>query len=763
MFDWKDIWSKRFHAWVWLVLPVFIFASLMRLTIWLGWQEDPSHGEFALRVFIYLFCLVLGGIGLWRVGRAHFHLMRVARNLANGRFEARASTHWWGVTGELAEHLNTLAKMLSQSRDHQDQMVMQTTTRLRLDQERLQELNAELRRALAESRDAARLQSELFSNLSHELRTPLTAVLGYADLLQRSGLKPEQAEHLATLDRSARGMLGMINDLLDWSRIEAGKLRLHEESFNLLETVEDVCGLLAPLAYEKNLELVRILYHDVPRRLRGDEQRLRQVLTNLISNAIKFTQQGEVVVRVMREREERNRVWLRFSVSDTGIGISAEQQLALFQPFQQAGRSAGGSGLGLSITRKLSELMGGKVELESEPGRGSTFSALIPLLEVDSESARPAPDTRLRERAAWVLEPHATARLALVHWLEFWGLRVQTWDSAADLDRALAEAKPNTRPGVVIVGARESLVSEGAFLDQLRTWGSRAPLLVMVSSASLDVQARLRASGAAGCLPKSASHAVLQTELIRLSGAALAAPRLKGKLALVADNNLPNRRYVAALCESLGLEVTQAADGALALEIWKELRPEFVLLDARMPVMDGAASARAIRQLEAQATPRGGAPGGRCRIYAISAHLEPHERRSFLDAGADGILLKPFDGRQLQELLSSGSSQAPAAVSTLLTNDPEMLTLLQEELPQQFGELEAALGREDTMAARHAAHQLHGTASFYHLSALKESCASLEQRLTRQPAGLDFSDDLKRVRNNLQNTLADIRQRLGGL
>ena len=757
MFDWKDIWSKRFHAWVWLILPVFVFASFMRLSIWLGLQEEPSLRDFSVRLFIYVFSLGLGGVGLWRVGRAHFALMRVARNLVNGRLEARASTHWWGVTGELADHLNSLAKMLSHARDHQDQMVMQTTTRLRLDQERLQELNTELRRALRESRDAARMQSELFSNLSHELRTPLTAVRGYADLLRKSGLKAEQEQHLDTLDRSARGMLGMINDLLDWSRIEAGKLRLHEDTFNLLDTVEDTTGLLAPLAYDKNLELVRILYHDVPRKLRGDAQRLRQILTNLVSNAIKFTNKGEIVVRVMREREEQHRVWLRFSVTDTGIGIAPDQQRALFQPFQQAGRSMGGSGLGLSITRKLSELMGGRVELESEAGRGSSFSALLPFADMDHERTKPSPDTRLHERAAWVLEPHATARLALVHWLEFWGLRVTTYERPEDLSYALVDAKPNTLPSAVIVGARAADVSDQAFVNRLRDWSGRAPLLVMVSSASLDLQARLRNLGAATVLPKSASHEALQFELMRLSGATATGKRLQGRLALIADNNLPNRRYIVALCRELGLKTAEANDGAQALQIWSESHPEFVLLDARMPVMDGPACAREIRLRESQADDAG---AKRCRIYAISAHLEPDERQTFLQAGADGILLKPFDGRQLFDLLSPGDRESPPTVATMLTSDPDMLQLLLEELPPQFSELEAAMTRADTGAARAAAHQLHGTASFYHLSALKESCATLERRLVRQPAPQEYADEIESVRSNLHETLHDIRQRL---
>jgi len=753
LFDLKNLWNKRFHGWYWLLLPILALLALSLLSIWLGWEREPAPSEWILRVLIAIGCLALTAVGLWQVGRTQQELLQVLRNLANGRAEARASLFWDGATGELAALVNALGKALIEARDVQNSTVQQALVRLRQDHERLQELNTELRRSLRESRDAARMQSELFSNLSHELRTPLTAVLGYADLLRKSGLRAEQEQHLATLDRSARGMLTMINDLLDWSRIEAGKLRLHADSFDLLSTVEDTTALLAPLAYDKNLELVRIFYHDVPRKLRGDAQRLRQIITNLVSNAIKFTHRGEVVVRVMRERDENDRVWLRFSISDSGIGIDPEQQRALFQPFQQAGRSVGGSGLGLSITRRLCELMGGKVELDSQLNRGSTFSALLPFADLSADHPSPVTDTRLRERSVWVLEPHPTARLALGHWLEFWGLRVNSLDSPEQLQQALAEARPNTLPAVIIVGARESEATDPAWLELIKGCGAHAPLLVMLSSASLDLRARLRAGGAAGCLPKSASHEALQEELLRLTGIAQSGRRLKDRSVLVADNNLPNRRYIAALCTELGLKVSEAADGAQALRLWSELQPDYVLLDARMPVMNGAECAREIRQREAES-------GRHCRIYAISAHLEPDERREFLEAGADSILLKPFDGNQLAELLKPDDVQTPQTVATVLTSDPSMLQLLLEDLPEQFSQLESAMGGSDAVAARDAAHQLHGTASFYHLAALKDSCASLERQLVQLAAPQLCAAELQRVRGNLHSTLGDIRGRL---
>ncbi|MFP5305217.1 MAG: sensor histidine kinase [Gammaproteobacteria bacterium] len=350
----------------------------------LGWlpalldADVPSHWKWGPAA--------LGGcalaLALWTLRRVSLELRAATlalRAIAHGRNEQRLPEPASGMLAELARSANRIGDELGALSRELDGRVAEQTRRLREERDGLLAQNQTLRTAAGQAQDEARAQSEMLSSLSHELRTPLTGILGYADLLRRSGLNAEQAQQLETLEKSARSLLSMINDLLDWSRIEAGRLRLNEETLDVIDTVEDTCALLAPLAYEKDLELVRIVYHDVPRQVRGDSQRLRQILTNLLSNAIKFTESGEVVVRVMREREEAARTWLRFSVTDTGIGISEEQQARLFQPYRQVGRAQrGGSGLGLSIVRKLSELMGGEVALRSSPGRGSTFSVLLP-------------------------------------------------------------------------------------------------------------------------------------------------------------------------------------------------------------------------------------------------------------------------------------------------------------------------------------------------------------------------------------------------
>jgi len=745
----RALWQERVHGWPWLLLPGGVVWGGGLLLI------RESRATLLLWLVFGAIGLCLSAVALRKLGHSQRAQAETLRQLAAGRVEVREGDTWRGVAAELGTQINLAARLLAQYRDQLDQQVGQATTRLRQDLQRAIEKGELLRHTLAETQDSARAQSELFSNLSHELRTPLTAILGYADLLRRSGLNEEQRQQLNTLDKSARALLSMINDLLDWSRIEAGHLHLNEEAFALQDTVEDTTALLSPLAYDKVLELVQIVYHDVPQKLVGDGPRLRQILTNLISNAIKFTENGEVVLRVMREKEEGARVWLRFAVQDTGVGIEPEQQRRLFQPFHQVGRSQrGGSGLGLSITRRLAEAMGGRVELDSTPGKGSTFSAVLPFRMAPAEKPAAQP---LQGRVAWIHEVHPISRLALTHWLEFWGMQVRAFDAVTRLGDSLRQA--TGLPDMVIVGLKEIYADDPEVLALCRRCeGRRPPLLTLVATASLEVHQTLRSAGAAASHPKSISRRQLQGELLRMIASPSAEDRpLAGRRALIADNNPVNRRYIATLCTGLGLDVAEVNDGREGLNAWRANPHDFVLLDAHMPELDGPGCAREIRRLEAA-----GEPAHRSRILAISAYLEPHERRDFLEAGADEILLKPFDERQLLRALSPAVAPGEAPVSTKLTEDPDLLALLREELPQQFSEVEQACAANALERARDAAHQLHGTAAFYHLNSLRHSTATLEQGLKRA-SGIEgdamIGEQLHAVRTAVAETLSDIARK----
>lgn len=734
----------------------FIGLAILALALAASLALQPLQLPRTLRIMLVLSLLVAIGALIYAfvyTARSSLGALGlVLRDLGSGRLEVRAAEHLPGISGDLARDLNRLAQQYAELRGNFDTRVTEQTQRLKRERDQFAAQSQDLRSTAAREQEELRAQSERLSSLSHELRTPLSGILGYADLLRRTQLDDEQLEHLDTLDKSARALLSMINDLLDWSRIEAGRLKLDELRFDLYDTVESTVALLAPLAYEKDLELVRIVYHDVPRELRGDSQRLRQILTNLLSNAIKYTEHGAVVLRVMGEREESGRHWLRFAVSDTGIGIPADQRERLFQPFRQIGGSqVGSSGLGLSISRKLAELMGGEISLESEPGKGSTFSVMLPFKLIAAAESTAQEDEPLGRHRVWLYEPHAAARLAWMHWLEFWGLSVDGFESADALAEALFNTAPERRPALVMLGLSPKDLDMPVIGKLLQGDRGTTALVVLINSVSPPVLERIRRSGATLCHPKSVTRRRLYQDLARLlhegSGSA---PPLTGRRALIADNNKANRRYLAMLCAHLGLETSEATDGREAYEQWRENKADFVLLDAHMPVLDGAGCARRIRAAEKD--------GVRCRILAVSAHLEPAEREDFIEAGADAVLIKPFDDAQLLAALTP-ASQRGAHAAARLAQDPELLALLQEELPLQLEDLERCFNAGKLDAAREAAHTLRGTAAFYHLAQLRQTASAVEEWLR----GTDILQDGPTARRALDGVRAAVTETLAAM
>ncbi|NGY04451.1 ATP-binding protein [Solimonas terrae] len=745
--------SRRLLPGSWAFIGLAALALALAASLWL----PPLILPRTLRIMLSLSMLV----AIAALAYAFVHTARgalrtlglVLRDLGGGRLEVRAPDSLPGISGDLGRDLNRLAQQYAELRSELDGRVAEQTQRLKRERDQFAAQSQELRSIAAREQEEVRAQSERLSSMSHELRTPLSGILGYADLLRRTQLDDEQLEHLDTLDKSARALLSMINDLLDWSRIEAGRLKLDELRFDLYDTVESTVALLAPLAYEKNLELVRIIYHDVPRELRGDSQRLRQILTNLLSNAIKYTEHGAVVLRVMGEREEAGRHWLRFAVSDTGIGIAADQRERLFQPFRQIGGSqVGSSGLGLSISRKLAELMGGEISLESEPGKGSTFSVMLPFKLIAAAESAPQEDEPLGTHRVWLYESHPAARLAWLHWLEFWGLSVDGFESAEALAEALFNTAPERRPALVMLGLMPADLDTPVINDLLRRDRGSTALVVLINSVSPPLLERIRSSGATLCHPKSVTRRRFYQDLSRLLRQSRDLDStLTGKRALIADNNTANRRYLAKLCAELGLTTTETVDGREAFEQWLTTRPDIVLLDAHMPVLDGPGCALRIRAAEK--------PGQHCRILAVSAHLEPDERQAFIEAGADAVLIKPFDDNQLLAALSP-NTQRGAHAAARLAQDPELLALLKEELPLQFTELETAMASGKLDAARDAAHTLRGTAAFYHLAQLRQTTAAVEEWL-RGAESLQQGPTSRRalagIRSALKDTLAAMR------
>lgn len=399
----------------------------------LGWVEiELSHTNTLLRGYRMMFAsLVLIAAGLVTTLLLALHLGRgisaplghiklaVAR-IKEGRLDYRLPTLGNHELDELAAGINRMAQSLEEAHDELQHSIDQATEDVRQNLETIEIQNIELDLARKEALEASRIKSEFLANMSHEIRTPLNGILGFTHLLQKSELTPRQLDYLNTIEKSADSLLAIINEILDFSKIEAGKLVLDSIPFNLRDLLQDTLTILAPAAHAKQLELISLVYRDTPVSLVGDPLRLKQILTNLVSNAIKFTREGTIVARAMLEDdgEDESNAQLRISVQDTGIGLSNEDVRALFQAFSQAdnslSRQPGGTGLGLVISKRLVEQMGGEIGVDSTPGEGSTFwiSLTLPRAREDAEDL-PAPP--LLGRRVAVLEHHDLARQALEH------------------------------------------------------------------------------------------------------------------------------------------------------------------------------------------------------------------------------------------------------------------------------------------------------------------------------------------------------------
>lgn len=330
---------------------------------------------------IVLIGLGISGIFAFRMGRdvtrPILQMVAAVEKIKNGNLDTRIYTNARSELRHLEAGINTMAASLKSAHDEMQQSVEQATADLRQTLETIEIQNIELEMARKEAETASRIKSEFLANMSHEIRTPLNGVIGFINLLMKTKLDARQSDYLSTIQKSATSLLSIINDILDFSKIEAGKLTLENVPTDLRECVEDALMIMAPTAQEKHLELVPMMYSDVPEKVMTDNLRLKQIITNLVNNAIKFTDSGSVIVRVMLEKEMEKEVILCVSITDTGIGLSKEEQKTLFKAFTQADatttRRFGGTGLGLVISKRLVQQMKGEIDVESEPGKGSTF------------------------------------------------------------------------------------------------------------------------------------------------------------------------------------------------------------------------------------------------------------------------------------------------------------------------------------------------------------------------------------------------------
>ncbi|MEM9071016.1 MAG: response regulator [Myxococcota bacterium] len=592
---------------------------------------------------------------------------------------------------------------------------------------RIDFLFAAHRRARHRAEEASRAKSQFLANMSHEIRTPLNGILGMATLLLHKRLPEEERRYAQSIERSGHNLLRLVNDILDFSKVEAGRFELEEAPFSLVQRLDNVVDAVAKSASDKGVELVAHLAPDVPTGLVGDGLRVEQILMNLVGNAVKFTDEGEIFVHGKVASRDESEVRVRFEVRDTGIGMTPEQQRRVFEAFTQAdvsmARRFGGSGLGLTIVRHLVERMKGTLELESEAGKGTTFIATIPFA-ISGEGDAPA--GWLQDRKLLVVDDNATNRLVLREQISAWGGSAEAVEGPQSALAALDEASFD-----IIVLDFHMPEMNGLELAQAIRKRENAPLMVMLSSVETTAR-EIREAGIAAYANKPIVRRTFERALRTAlgEGAPEAAPmriekRNRGTL-LVAEDNATNREVISSLLAVIGFDSQMVENGAQAVEAARDADVRAILMDCQMPVMDGYAATRAIRE-EEQA-------GGRARmpIIAVTAHALPEEQERATEAGMDAYVTKPVSLGALDEALSNLLEEDPAVVRNSMVPpsvdqvlDPGALDTLRElgvfdrvvgtYRDDAHGLLEAmqqALVDLDADGLRRAAHTLKGASRY---------------------------------------------------
>lgn len=735
-------------------------------------KEKASAIQEAVGYFILVSALVILFIRYLtnRIIRPIKQISETIEIIMQGDLSQRVSPKKSAELIAMENGINQLANRLRQTEAAMKSEIRKTTEDLRETLETIEVQNVELDIARKQAVLANRTKSEFLANMSHEIRTPLNGIIGFTNLLLKSPLRRRQKEHLSTIKKSSEILLLIINDILDFSKIEAGKLLLDKGKVAVRDLIDDVVMMMAPTAHAKNLELVHLHYQDVPDTIIGDSLRIKQVATNLVNNAVKFTQSGEVVIRVMLHEHDFDETQeaIKISISDTGVGLSRAQQHSIFKAFSQAdastARNYGGTGLGLTISKKLIEQMGGVIGFDSELGQGSTFWFTLPI-EAEAVSIEYPQQTQLAGMRGLCFEQLGAPRLALQHLLNSWEVDYHFCDSLAQLEQrafdpsehfdficlALDKKQLNQQPAITLMQG----LSKANYKVALVT-----PTLEDYSSEVIDL--------ASVHIIKPLTHNRAYNGFCELFTTAIPSQENPDTLhsqhlfshhkVLVVDDNDINLSLISSILDDLGIRCDSAKDGFEALRLCEEYRYPVIYMDIQMPGMDGIQTMKKLRStLPAYQE---------SAIVALTAYALPQEKQAFLSQGFDTLITKPVREYNLYETLTRylPDCEKRPSHSTPLLPGPDLaknregqlepsetkvidiqegnhlcngnealardfLDQLVASLPAEKSRLEQLLQKEDWDGLQEAVHKLHGACHYCGVPRMRMAAKEAEHAL----------------------------------
>ncbi|ECU5777024.1 two-component sensor histidine kinase BarA [Salmonella enterica subsp. enterica serovar Enteritidis] len=745
-----------------------------------------QYKEIFISSVMMLFCIGIALIFGWRLMR---DVTGPIRNMVNtvdrirrGQLDSRVEGFMLGELDMLKNGINSMAMSLAAYHEEMQHNIDQATSDLRETLEQMEIQNVELDLAKKRAQEAARIKSEFLANMSHELRTPLNGVIGFTRLTLKTELNPTQRDHLNTIERSANNLLAIINDVLDFSKLEAGKLILESIPFPLRNTLDEVVTLLAHSSHDKGLELTLNIKNDVPDNVIGDPPRLQQVITNLVGNAIKFTESGNIDILVEKRALSNTKVQIEVQIRDTGIGIPERDQSRLFQAFRQAdasiSRRHGGTGLGLVITQKLVNEMGGDISFHSQPNRGSTFwfhihLDLNPNVIIDGPSTACLAGKRLA-----YIEPNATAAQCTLDLLSDTPVEVVYSPTFSALPLAHYDIMILSVP----VTFREPLTMQH---ERLAKAASMTDFLLLALPCHAQINAeKLKQGGAAACLLKPLTSTRLLpalTEYCQLNHhpEPLLMDTSKITMTVMAvDDNPANLKLIGALLEDKVQHVELCDSGHQAVDRAKQMQFDLILMDIQMPDMDGIRACELIHQLpHQQQTP----------VIAVTAHAMAGQKEKLLSAGMNDYLAKPIEEEKLHNLLLRYKPGANVA-ARLMAPEPaefifnpnatldwqlalrqaagkpdlarDMLQMLIDFLPEVRNKIEEQLVGENPNGLVDLVHKLHGSCGYSGVPRMKNLCQLIEQQLRSgvheeelEPEFLELLDEMDNVAREAKKIL----------